>query len=534
MSSLTLAIKSGSGRGMIGKIVRIIASALMLILANGLELSDFIAVILSIAAALTAGFDLILNAIEAAGKKDLFNYGLILVVAVIAGFAVSCSKEACLLLIMYQLGSLTLDYALSRSKKQMLNLVSAENGYFDIDTVSQLIKQPKALKSSLLNKAAPFMDMLLKAALIVGILYAVIMPLVSDMTYIMSVRRGVMLILAAAPASALISLPLCAETGIAFATINGAIVKDAEVLEKMASVTTAVFDKGGVFSGDSPKLSSISSPILDNGTFKALAAYIAYNSRLSIAAPIVSAYKGTVMPNYIDSSNDIPGSGMEITIHGVPLCIMTKEIFDLRGIEIPEAELRDGYTFYMAVAGKYAGRLCFKENINPYAKDLVRDLHECCAIKTVLISEESEEATVNFANAIGVDEYHFAIARDEKAEVVQNIKDELEAGEMLLYVSAESGELHSAADIDVRANSDDEGDISMTTGVSLPVVNSIAKNIVKRQKINLAAIFGLKLILIILAFTGAATMWFIAFADLILASAAVVNAARDPRDIVGD
>lgn len=534
MSSTSARGSFGKGNGFLIKAVRILASVAMLILANALDLSTFISVILSIAAALTAGFDLVLNAIESVGKKNFFDRSVILVFAAVVGFAASCAKESCLLIIMYQVGAILLDYALYRSRKETLRSISAEGGYFDIASVTELLGRPKAKKSALFTKFAPVTDMLLKAALIVGILYAVVMPLISEMTFIMSIRRGLMLIIAAAPASALISLPLCSETGVAYSTIYGSIIGDAEVLEKMSSVTTAVFDKDEVLADGAPKLSSISSPILDNGTFKALAAYIAYNSQLRIAAPIVSAYKGTVMPNYIESFTDIPGSGMEISIRGVQLCIMTKEIFDLRGIAIPESELRDGLTFYMAVAGKYAGRLSFKENVNPYARDLIADLGNDCGIKTVLISEDSENATAAFASAIGVDEFHYGCAADEKAEVVQDIKDALDAGELLVYVSSGSGELHSAADIDVRTDEDEEGDICMTAGMGLPSVYAISKQVLRRQKINLIAILVLKLILIILALTGSATMWFIAFADMVLGSAAVLNAARDPRLVVGE
>lgn len=533
MRSLSTNEIKGTGKSSLIKAVRILAAVALLILANTLKLSDFLVVILSIASALVAGFDIVLNALAAIGKRDYFNYAVILLFAVIVGFAASCSKEATLLVIMYQVGSLLLNYAMTRSKKEMLKTVTEENGYFDIDTVTQAIKQPGAMKSSALTKVAPLMDMLLKAALIVGILYAVIMPLISDMTFVMSIRRGLMLILAASPAAAMVSLPLCSEMGIAFSTLYGTVIKDASVLEKLSSVKAVVFDKNEVFSDAEPKLSSISSPILDSATFKALAAYIAYNSQLRIAAPILAAYKGTVVPEYIEKFSELPGDGMEIMIHGVSLCIMTREIFELRGIEIPEDELKDGFTVYMAIGNKYAGRLTFKENINPYAKDLISDLKTECAIKTILLSEDSENSTADFAAAIGVDEYHYGCTRESNFELVESIKSDLDPRDCLVYVSAEKGELHSAADIDVR--SDEEcGDMSMTAGLALPAIQVISKRVMKRQKVNIIAMLALKLILIIMALTGSATMWFIVFAELVLASGTVLIAASDPRAVVGE
>ena len=59
------------------KIVRILAAAALLILANTLNVTAFTFVVLSVAAALIAGFDLVLNAAAAIGEKDYFNYNII-------------------------------------------------------------------------------------------------------------------------------------------------------------------------------------------------------------------------------------------------------------------------------------------------------------------------------------------------------------------------------------------------------------------------------------------------------------------------
>lgn len=514
------------------KIVRLLASVALLILANTLNITAFTVVVLSVAAALIAGFDMILSAANSIAEKDFFSYNVVLIFVTVVGFAVGCSKEACLLVIMYQLGSVFLDYALFRSRKEIFALIP--EGDSDAgEAFREIVSNPGSLKSTVLSRTAPIMDMLLKAALIVALLYAVLMPLIiADMTYTMSIRRGLMLILAAAPASALISFPLCAETGLSFSAAHGVIVKDTSVLEKLSAVTAAAFDKDEVFSDACPKLSSISSPILDNGTFKALAAYVAYNSELRIAAPILAAYKGTVMPQYIERFQDIPGCGMEVYIHGVPLCIMTKDVFDARNIAIPEKDVREGLTFYMAVANKYAGRLCFKENINPYAHAVVSDLKEFGGIKTVLLSDDSEAAAADFADLIGVDEYHYGCNAEKRAEIIGDIKNSLDDGEKLMYVSAESGEFHSSADIDARVGDDDDADMCMSSvGVfGLPVAYAAAKRVLSIQKTNLLAIILLKVVLVILALTGSATLWFIAFLDMILACAAVLNSTRVSDD----
>lgn len=513
------------------KIVRILAAAALLILANTLNITAFTFVVLSVAAALIAGFDLVLNAAAAIGEKDYFNYNIILIFVAVVGFAAGCANEACLLIIMYQLGSLLLGYAMYRSRKEIFSFIP-DDGSDTAEAFREIVSKPTALKSSVLTKTAPIMDMLLKAALLVALIYAVLMPLITEMTYVMSIRRGLMLILAAAPASALISFPLSAETGLALAASHGVLVKNSEVLENLSHVTAAAFDKDEVFADACPKLASISSPILDNGTFKALAAYVAYNSQLRIAVPILAAYKGTVMPQYIEKSNDIPGCGMEVTIHGVPLCIMTKDVFDARNIAIPEKDVRGGFTFYMAVANKYAGRICFKENVNPYAQAVVSDLKEFGGIRTVLLSDDSEGATADFAETVGADEFHYGCTSEKKAEILEEIKTSLDDGEKLMYVSAENGEFHSSADIDARVGDDDGADMRMSSvGVfGLPVAYTASKRVCEIQKANLIAIVLLKLVLVILALLGYATLWFIAFIDMVLACAAVLNSIQVTND----
>ena len=101
-----------------------------------------------------------------------------------------------------------------------------------------------------------------------------------------------------------------------------------------------------------------------------------------------------------------------------------------------------------------------------------------------------------------------------------------------MYVSAENGEFHSSADIDARVGDDDGADMRMSSvGVfGLPVAYTASKRVCEIQKANLIAIVLLKLVLVILALLGYATLWFIAFIDMVLACAAVLNSIQVTND----
>ena len=512
-------------------LIRAAVAALLLILTYLVTASHFLSVLILIFAILICGFDVALIAYGDIRRKNYLNSSLLIIIVVIASFCVGCYVESIVTMIVYQLCRVFLDYASKLTKSDAYKAVSAD----DPDcraSFKAILNSPEALKNSLHAKYMPYFELFSKAAFVVGLLYASVVPLLSDMSFVMSIRRGCMLIAASIPASALVSLPLCSAAGLSLSAAYGVFIKGAKTLEDTGKITAVIYDKADVFTEGTPKLVSLSSPILDNDTFLQLAAYTAYNSEQRVAVPIVSAYGGDIVSEYISEFRDIPGCGMEIKLRGRSVLLGTLELFDARGIAIPAEGMKKGYVLYMAVAGSYAGSISFKENINPFAESVISDFATMGNIRNILLTEDGREVSERLARALNVEELHYECDSVKKAEIIKQCADELPEGGKLLYVSAENLDYHTAADIDAKVGyAADNADMFMSNiGIfGLPVAYMASKRVKRLSVENLAFTILIKAVLVVLALTGNATIWFVVALDFAASIAGILNIARLPN-----
>lgn len=525
---------SRAGRSYAQEIVtllRVALSAALLIAAYSVNAASLVSMLMLIAAALICGFDIVLAAVDKIIKKrDYLNDQLLVCLCAIACFCIGCYTETIVMLVVYQLGRTCLNFVIRKTKLGFYGAVSPEDREGSL-RLRSILNSPGSLKNSVFDKYMPYLELFSKAAFIVGILFAAAVPLITDMTYVMSIRRGSMLIIAAVPISALAALPMYSLAGLSRAAEYGVYIKNTTSLENTGDLASVIYDKADVFTDGTPKLVSVNSPILDNESFLQLAAYTAYSSEQRFAAPIVSAYSGDIITSYISDFKDIPGCGMEISLHGRSVLLGTGELFDAKGISIPDTERKSGYILYLAIGGRYAGSLTLKEKLNPYAESVISDFAALGGIKSVLLTEDGRDVSERLAKALNVDELHYECGFTEKADIIQKCKDQLAPDEKLMYISAENLEYHTAADIDAKVGTEFENADMLMSNVGifgLPVAYTASHMVKRLSSENLVFTAVIKFVLVVLALTGSATLWFIVLLDFAASVFGVLNVVRMP------
>ena len=525
---------SRAGRSYAQEIVtllRVALSAALLIAAYSVNAASLVSMLMLIAAALICGFDIVLAAVDKIIKKrDYLNDQLLVCLCAIACFCIGCYTETIVMLVVYQLGRTCLNFVIRKTKLGFYGAVSPEDREGSL-RLRSILNSPGSLKNSVFDKYMPYLELFSKAAFIVGILFAAAVPLITDMTYVMSIRRGSMLIIAAVPISALAALPMYSLAGLSRAAEYGVYIKNTASLENTGDLASVIYDKADVFTDGTPKLVSVNSPILDNESFLQLAAYTAYSSEQRFAAPIVSAYSGDIITSYISDFKDIPGCGMEISLYGRSVLLGTGELFDAKGISIPDTERKSGYILYLAIGGRYAGSLTLKEKLNPYAESVISDFAALGGIKSVLLTEDGRDVSERLAKALNVDELHYECGFTEKADIIQKCKDQLAPDEKLMYISAENLEYHTAADIDAKVGTEFENADMLMSNVGifgLPVAYTASHMVKRLSSENLVFTAVIKFVLVVLALTGSATLWFIVLLDFAASVFGVLNVVRMP------
>ena len=270
------------------------------------------------------------------------------------------------------------------------------------------------------------------------------------------------------------------------------------------------------------------SPILDKENFLRSCAYVAYKSEQRIAASIVGAYNGEINPEYIQEFNDIPGYGMEVEIEGRQMLLGTLKLLNSRGISLDTASVRKGNVLYLVIMGRYAGAIVFNENVNPYAAKTVSNL-KSIGVTSMLVAEDGMDICEKTAKSINISDFFPCCDTAKKLSVVKDVRQNLDEDEAVMYVSAENVGYHSDADLDARVGEQTETeDLRMSNiGIfGLPAMVSIARGVKKISKQNLALFAIVKAVLIVLAVTGNATLWFVALLDYAAGMFGVLNISR--------
>lgn len=222
---------------------------------------------------------------------------------------------------------------------------------------------------------------------------------------------------------------------------------------------------------------------------------------------------------------------MEISLHRRSVLLGTGELFDAKGISIPDAERKSGYILYLAIGERYAGSLTLKEKLNPYAESVISDFAAMGGVKSVLLTEDGRDVSERLAKALNVDELHYECGFTEKSDIIQKCKEQLAPDEKLMYISAENLEYHTAADIDAKVGTEFENADMLMSNIGifgLPVAYTASHMAKRLSAENLAFTAVIKLVLVVLALTGCVTLWFIVLLDFAASVFGVLNIVRMP------
>ena len=274
---------------------------------------DFLSIILLVLAALVAGYDIILQAVELIEEGDYFAVPVVVVFIALLSYFISFQIEGAALVLLYQIGMMLIAYAEEHTKKAALELLSYQDEGV-AERVSAILNEDDSASMSVESVMKSSSGSVLKLAMILSVIYAIVLPIVTSYTYIVSIHRALMIILIATPMSVVVSIPLAARVGICYSAQQGVIIEKASTLEAMADSTVAVFDKGGIFADECPRIIAMYSDVLDSATFMNFVAHSVYYSDQPIAKAITAAFDQDYKLEILSGFRDIPGYGMELNL----------------------------------------------------------------------------------------------------------------------------------------------------------------------------------------------------------------------------
>ena len=329
------------------------------------------------------------------------------------------------------------------------------------------------------------------------------------------------------PCALVLSVPLAFFAGIGAGSKKGILFKGGQSMEALGNVKAVVMDKTGTITKGDFTVQKV------EGTddLLALCASCEQQSTHPIAMSIVAAAKEQNLElKRPEALEELPGRGIRAVLEGREILCGNAKLLQEQGIPF-EAPQEYGTRVLAAVDGVYAGCLLIADTLKPGAKAAVQQLNSR-GIATVMLTGDAADAANAVAKETGIKEVHAELLPHEKLEKLQDIRSRKGAA-MFVGDGINDAPVLAGADVGAAMGSGADAAIEAADVVfmtsdpeAIPQALAIAKQTGRIAWQNVVFALAIKLLVMVLALGGHASMWLAVFADSGVAMLCVLNSIR--------
>ena len=347
--------------------------------------------------------------------------------------------------------------------------------------------------------------------------------------------RALTFLIVSCPCALVISVPLSFFGGIGGASSKGILIKGSNYLEALAKVGTVVFDKTGTLTEGVFDVTAVHPESIDEKELLHLAAHVERYSTHPIAVSLKHAYPNESDGCSVENVEEIAGHGVRAVVNGKTVCVGNTKMMDAVGAQWKPCE-KNGTIVHVSVDGEYVGHIVVSDRIKPDSADAIKALKAEGVTKTVMLTGDKREVGEYVASAVGIDEFRAELLPADKVSELERLLKEKPAGKTLAFVGDGINDAPVLARADLGIAMGGLGADAAIEAADVVLMDDKPSKIaigvkIARKTLRLArentffAIF-IKLLVLVLAVLGAATMWMAVFADVGVTVLAVLNAMR--------
>ena len=271
------------------------------------------------------------------------------------------------------------------------------------------------------------------AVVLVAILAFVIWSLFGPQpSMIYALVASVSVLIIACPCALGLATPMSVMVATGRGAQAGVLIRDAEALERLASVDTLIIDKTGTLTKGVPELTDIVAVEgYSDEEILAAAAALEKRSEHPLAETISSAAaeRGLELPE-VKSFAAVTGKGIEGIVAGQRVVFGNAAIMRDAGIDPAVLDKQaddmrtDGKTVMFAgIDGKLAGLIAVADPIKETAQDAINAL-KGSGLKIIMATGDHERTAGAVARRLGIDEIHAGVLPEDKKDLVDRLRQE--------------------------------------------------------------------------------------------------------------
>ena len=235
-------------------------------------------------------------------------------------------------------------------------------------------------------------------------------------------KSAIVVLVVSCPCSLVLSVPLTYFAGLGNAASKGIIFRGGEVMDKMATVRTVVFDKTGTITEAGLTLSGVS--VLCEDMSEAEIRDVAFSVLVHSPHVAAKAFCATVENGKtleVAQVNNISGKGIVCLVNGKTAIFGNARLMQDYGIaaDAPESTYMLG-----AYDSRLICRLDFEVALKHEAEHIVEKLHREGIPRVAVISGDSRGSVEKTCAEIGIDEFYCSCTPDQKLGIFEGISAE--------------------------------------------------------------------------------------------------------------
>lgn len=350
--------------------------------------------------------------------------------------------------------------------------------------------------------------------------------------------RALTFLVVSCPCALVISIPLSFFGGIGGASRHGILIKGASYIDALSELDTVVFDKTGTLTHGEFCVEAIYPDKISPDHLLHLAAHVERYSTHPIAVSLKQAFGNEADGCMVEDVEEIAGHGVRAVVNGHTVCVGNERMMDSVGAEWHKCHVV-GTTVHVSIDGEYAGHIVVADRIKEDAADAIAGLHAMSISNTVMLTGDRKEVGEDVARRVGIDDCHTQLLPADKLGILEQLLDKKKKNRTLAFVGDGINDAPALARADVGVamgalGSDaaiEAADVVLMDDKPSKMVTAIriARRTLGIARQNVWFAIGVKVLVLLLAAVGLATMWMAVFADVGVMVLAVLNAMRTLR-----
>ena len=295
------------------------------------------------------------------------------------------------------------------------------------------VEEAQANKTSYQRFSDAFGKYYTPAMFVLGVLVAVVPPLLFDQPWYDFLLRGLVVFVVSCSCGLALSVPVAVVAAMANGARHGTVFKGGAYIETVSRLKAIAFDKTGTLTIGRPEVTDIESVgTLSELELLQIAGAIESRSSHPIAAAIVRRAKeeDALANEPLADFKETSGQGIEANYQGRTYVLGNIRLQEATGVpvaaEAREVVLRlenEGKTVVLISGeGGLLGVMAVADKVRPAARAALERLKHA-GVRTIMLSGDNERSARAAAGQVGVDEYYAELLPTDKVDLLRRLRE---------------------------------------------------------------------------------------------------------------